>query len=78
MPMNILEKLTQFYKLPYEKVLKNTTHQEFIEITIEDMVALASISEVRNGTDLDWLFMAILEIEENVDKETIVEANFEG
>jgi hypothetical protein len=51
----LFKNLAIFYKLPYENVLENTTHQEFIELTIEDMVALASIPKL----DLDWIFTQI-------------------
>jgi hypothetical protein len=60
----LLKVLTQFYKLPYENIMDNTTHQEFIEMSIDDMIGFASLSEVKNGADLDWLFMKIIQLEE--------------
>jgi hypothetical protein len=57
----LLKTLAIFYKLPYENVLVNTTHQEFIELTIEDMAALASIPKL----DLDWVFTQIVLLEED-------------
>jgi hypothetical protein len=44
--------------------MDNTTHQEFIEMSIDDMIGFASLSEVKNGADLDWLFMKIIQLEE--------------
>jgi hypothetical protein len=60
----LLKILTQFYKLPYENIMENTTHQEFIEMSIDDMIVFASLPEVKNGADLDWLFMNIIRLEE--------------
>jgi hypothetical protein len=60
----LLRILGQFYKLPYENIMDNTTHQEFVELSIEDVIVFASLPEVKNGADLDWLFMNIIHLEE--------------
>jgi hypothetical protein len=56
----LLKTLAKFYRLPYENVLVNTTNQKFIELTIEDMVALSSIPKL----DLDWAFSQIILLDE--------------
>jgi len=71
MPSKLLNSLAMFYKLPYENVLVNTTHQEFIEMTIEDMVALASIPDLGSravdvAAAMDWIFTQIVFLEEDV------------
>jgi len=60
----LLRTLSQFYKFPFEKFLVNTTHEEYIELSIEDVVALASISEAKSASDLSWIFMNIVLLEE--------------
>lgn len=60
MKSKLLKTLGKFYKLPYEKALVNTTHQEFIELTIGDILALSSIPKV----NLAWIFNQIILLEE--------------
>jgi hypothetical protein len=60
----LTDRLGTFYKVPFEKLFEDMSHEDFIDLTIVDILALMSI---RNG--VDWKSLACYLMEANSDVE---------
>lgn len=60
--MELLNELIGFYKLPFEKFLTGVTHEGWIEMSIDDVVALAEVG-MKHGLDWKSLVLVLIDLE---------------